>query len=367
MQRCFNSLSVAACVLALALGPTSPAGAWSIVVSDSGNGRIQQYAWPSGTLVRTFVPAGPLAAPPMGIRFGPNGNLYVAGYDADRVMEYDGRNGAVVGTFVPPGGSMNQPVGIAWAGPQQGVAPGYQGVYIMKLLGSPSGACADKYSLTGTSWEQLCTGTQWYPLFGQSVPLGATGAVYISWNNWQFPPSARVIKHTVSDGSPLQYYDDQITGPATGVAVMPDGRLLVADFGGDRVWRFDTSSPQQFAPNLGSFLGGGAYTLDGPRDIVYGPNGNLFVVGGLSNNVLEFNGTTGAFVRTVVPAGGGLSGPWGLAFGFTPGDLNGDGAVDQSDMGILLAAFGVGSGGDVDGDGDTDQSDLGLLLAFYGT
>ena len=50
-----------------------------------------------------------------------------------------------------------------------------------------------------------------------------------------------------------------------------------------------------------------------------------------------------------------------------PGDLNGDLAVDQQDLGILLAAFGVSGDGDLDGDGDTDQSDLGILLAAFGT
>jgi hypothetical protein len=49
-----------------------------------------------------------------------------------------------------------------------------------------------------------------------------------------------------------------------------------------------------------------------------------------------------------------------------PGDLNGDGCVDQQDLGILLAAYEVNGDGDIDGDGDTDQSDLGILLSNYG-
>ena len=48
-----------------------------------------------------------------------------------------------------------------------------------------------------------------------------------------------------------------------------------------------------------------------------------------------------------------------------PGDLDGDGDVDQSDLGILLASYLQNDGGDIDGDGDTDQSDLGILLANY--
>ncbi len=55
--------------------------------------------------------------------------------------------------------------------------------------------------------------------------------------------------------------------------------------------------------------------------------------------------------------------------GTLPGDLDGDGDVDQADLGILLGDWGCTGGdcaGDVDGDGDTDQADLGALLASYG-
>ncbi|GAG32429.1 unnamed protein product, partial [marine sediment metagenome] len=51
------------------------------------------------------------------------------------------------------------------------------------------------------------------------------------------------------------------------------------------------------------------------------------------------------------------------------GDLNGDGCVDQADLGMLLADWGCTGGdcpGDVDDDGDTDQADLGILLAHWG-
>jgi len=51
------------------------------------------------------------------------------------------------------------------------------------------------------------------------------------------------------------------------------------------------------------------------------------------------------------------------------GDLNGDGCVDQVDLGILLADWGCNGGncpGDCDDDGDTDQDDLGILLAHWG-
>ncbi|HMQ16522.1 MAG TPA: dockerin type I domain-containing protein, partial [Phycisphaerae bacterium] len=52
------------------------------------------------------------------------------------------------------------------------------------------------------------------------------------------------------------------------------------------------------------------------------------------------------------------------------GDVNGDGRTDQSDLGILLASFGLtvppGTNGDLNGDGVVNQSDLGILLAAFG-
>jgi DNA-binding beta-propeller fold protein YncE len=49
--------------------------------------------------------------------------------------------------------------------------------------------------------------------------------------------------------------------------------------------------------------------------MTFGPDGNLYVVGSGSNNVVEYDGTTGAYIRTLVAAGsGGLSVPQGLTF-----------------------------------------------------
>jgi len=48
-----------------------------------------------------------------------------------------------------------------------------------------------------------------------------------------------------------------------------------------------------------------------------------------------------------------------------PGDLDGDGDVDQADLGILLACYLTDPCGDLNGDGITDQADLGILLSNY--
>lgn len=52
----------------------------------------------------------------------------------------------------------------------------------------------------------------------------------------------------------------------------------------------------------------------------------------------------------------------------TGGDLNGDGAVNGADLGVLLAAWGSADPlADLDGDGMVDAADLGHLLVLYGS
>ena len=49
-----------------------------------------------------------------------------------------------------------------------------------------------------------------------------------------------------------------------------------------------------------------------------------------------------------------------------PGDLDCDRDVDESDLGVLLAAWHASDEGDLNCDGVTDQTDLGILLAHWG-
>ncbi|MBN2431840.1 MAG: hypothetical protein JXQ27_10205 [Acidobacteria bacterium] len=48
------------------------------------------------------------------------------------------------------------------------------------------------------------------------------------------------------------------------------------------------------------------------------------------------------------------------------GDLDGNGCVDDIDLGLLMVFYGHGAAGDLDGDGDTDYSDLGILMSRWG-
>lgn len=114
-----------------------------------------------------------------------------------------------------------------------------------------------------------------------------------------------------------------------GAAIGADGNLYVtstdpflSDFGRDpnvpdgRVLRYDGATGafiDEFVPLLPLGSGG----LRNPTQLVFGPDGHLYVAtSGNDNSVIRFHGTSGAFIDTFVPQGsGGLRAPFGLAFG----------------------------------------------------
>ena len=94
----------------------------------------------------------------------------------------------------------------------------------------------------------------------------------------------------------------------TSVITSPDGLV------DERPFRFDATS--------GAFLGQlpAATSPTSHREMAFGPDGNLYVVDGIGNSVLRYDGTSGASLGAFIPAGRGLTNPSGLAFG-PEGDL----------------------------------------------
>lgn len=93
----------------------------------------------------------------------------------------------------------------------------------------------------------------------------------------------------------------------------PDGQLYVVSEKANEVLRFDG----QTGAALGVFVGDDPLTpadetggLDGPTAAVFGPTGELLVGSFNTDSVLRYDGTTGAFLGVLVGSGaGGLNGP----------------------------------------------------------
>lgn len=107
---------------------------------------------------------------------------------------------------------------------------------------------------------------------------------------------------------------------AQSIVVAPDGALVACAEKIDQLLRIDPATLALLGPLVADDpltpldeTGG----LDGPTGAVFGPDGNLYVASFESDQVLRYDGASGAFLDVFVTAGSaGLNGPdAGLAFG----------------------------------------------------
>src|SRR3990170_1183036 len=88
-------------------------------------------------------------------------------------------------------------------------------------------------------------------------------------------------------------------------------QLFVTSFNSNEVLRYDGTT----GAFIDAFVTAGSGGLDVPVGLVFGPDGNLYVSSGSTNEVLRYDGTTGAFIDAFVTAGsGGLDLPSFLIF-----------------------------------------------------
>jgi WD40 repeat protein len=97
-----------------------------------------------------------------------------------------------------------------------------------------------------------------------------------------------------------------IRGPDAGM-LLDGNELLVPGFNSSTVVRIDLTQPNSDTVVINA----GSGTLSAPRQILRLPNGNLLVSSWRNGKILEYNGATRAFVRTVTTAVGQ---PTGMAF-----------------------------------------------------
>src|SRR5262249_5969919 len=76
-----------------------------------------------------------------------------------------------------------------------------------------------------------------------------------------------------------------------------DGNLYVSSFASNNVLRYDGTT----GDFIDTFVPAGSGGLSHTHGLVFGPDGSLYVVSQGTNNVLRYDGTTGSFLGVFVP------------------------------------------------------------------
>jgi WD40 repeat protein len=193
-----------------------------LIGSNSGN-RILMYDPYSLTLLGTLVDTTQSASldNPIGIGFGPDGNLYVADDENDRIAEFNGTTGNYLGTFASGGGLVR---------PQHFVFSGGN-LYVS------AGSTPDIIEYNGTTgaYEQTFVSDSHGLTWASGLAFGPDGDVYLAGN------TSNTIDRFTASGNFISTISGSGLASPTDITFGPDGLLYVAGVGssGGSVKAFD--------------------------------------------------------------------------------------------------------------------------------
>jgi WD40 repeat protein len=268
---------------------------------------VLEYDGTTGAFVTAFVPSGSGGLTfPGGLTVGPNGNLFVSSSSTNSVLEYNGTTGAFITAFVAPGsGGLNDPLGLTFG---------------------PNGNLFVGSAVTRSVLEYNGTTGAFVTAFVPSSSGGLIAPSNLAFHGNLFVAAADASSVLEYDGTTGAFVTAFVPSGSGGLCENADlifgsnGNLFVGS--GNNPF-CSSNSVLEYNGTSGAFItafvpsGSGGLTF--PGGLAFGPNGNLFVSSLNANSVLEYNGTTGAFITTFVsPGSGGLSGTGKLTFFTAP-------------------------------------------------
>ncbi|MHB9038744.1 MAG: Vgb family protein [Armatimonadota bacterium] len=239
-----------------------------------------------------------------GMDFGPDGDLYCAGWYTNNVVRLDPATGADKGVFIADYRGLIHPEGMTW-GPDGNLYISDGGTHTIARFDA-TGAPLPAPGKTG--FEFASGG-------GLNTPCGLTfgpdGNLYVASGM-----TDQILRYDGMTGAFIDVFaktDTIAMAVPVDVKFGPDGDLYVACMAGPG-WGPDHGYVLRYNGTTGAFDrlfadSKGAYGL------AFGPNGNLFVSGYWNHAIKQYNGLTGAYVSdfTVDPEDGSF--PHYIAFG----------------------------------------------------
>jgi hypothetical protein len=234
-------------------------------------GWVNRYDGVTGRFLGVFA-SHPSMTGAKDVEFGPDGNLYVPNNVGDDIYRFDGQTGAFLDVFVPTGlGGLDTPRSIIFGPDASG--DGVSDAYVSSAntdsilrYDTVTGAFLGAFVSTGSGGLNDPT----------AIVFGPDGDLYVASG-----------AHSDFNNSILRY--DGVTGAFKGVFVAAGSAGLT------------------LAPTAGVIFG---------RDVNNDGAQDMYVSNGVPDEILVYNGTTGAFLQKYITPGlGGLNDPKGLRYG----------------------------------------------------
>jgi WD40 repeat protein len=193
--------------------------------------------------VEVFVSAGYIPGG-RGFDFGPDGNLYVADANAGKIREFDGRTGSYIKDFIT---GISVPITPRF-GPDGNL-------YIARGHNQMGDRRSSILKYNGTTGEYLGVFSAAGIETPQNLIFGPDGDLYVS--NQSMGHTYDVVRFDGHSGAVVRSYGQANSGGNNqGMALLPDGTLLVAK-GGGSVMKYNAGTGQ----SMGTFYNSGSFTM----------------------------------------------------------------------------------------------------------
>ncbi|OHB44049.1 MAG: hypothetical protein A2Y13_02290 [Planctomycetes bacterium GWC2_45_44] len=249
-----------AIVLVLLIGLTSQSNAavQDLLVANEAGNSVLRYDGITGAALGAFVAAGSGGlTSPEDIKFGSDGNLYVACYSGT-IKKYNGTTGAYIGNFVTAGsGGLANIIGMAFGPDNNLYVADFIGSSVKKYNGS-TGAYMGDFVATGS-------GGLTNP---RDIKFGPDGNLYIA------SMSTYSVKRY--NGTTGAYIDDFVPITSLGQqasAIMFREALYVSNMANNQIKRYGFDGTY-----IDTFTLPGSYAGAGTYDLGNGPDGLLYAV-----------------------------------------------------------------------------------------